>query len=113
MAEMLGVADGVDIQMGTFGKALGSYGVMMSFAGVAGSRRSTVRAVSSFLDLPAACCVGAPWAAVAPRPVAGKGRACGITCCSSLTNSETVCVLAGFTLSDGDTQIVPLMTGEA
>ncbi|MDR3581099.1 MAG: 8-amino-7-oxononanoate synthase [Oryzomonas sp.] len=112
VAEMLGVADGVDIQMGTFGKALGSYG---AYAATSQELRELLlNRARSFIfstSLPPAV-LAASLAAI--ELVRSEEGACLRnqlrSNCDQFRNS--MCS-AGFTLSDGNTQIVPLMTREA
>ena len=111
-AEMLGVTDGVDIQMGTFGKALGSYG---AYAAVSQELRELLlNRARSFIfstSLPPAV-LAASLAAVelVQSPEGARLRDQLRRNSDQFRNSMRS---AGFTLSDGDTQIVPLMTGEA
>jgi 8-amino-7-oxononanoate synthase len=111
-AEMLGVADGVDIRMGTFGKAFGSYG---AYAAVSQELRELLlNRARSFIfstSLPPAV-LAASLAAVEliQSPEGASLRDQLRRNCDQFRNSMR---MAGFTLPDGDTQIVPLMTGEA
>lgn len=111
-AEILGITDGIDIHMGTFGKALGSYG---AYAAVSTELRELLlNRARSFIfstSLPPAV-LGASLAAieVVQSPEGGRLRD------QLRGNSDMFRISmrsAGFMLPDGDTQIVPIMTGEA
>jgi 8-amino-7-oxononanoate synthase len=112
VADMLGVADGVDIRMGTFGKALGSYG---AYAAVSQDLRELLlNRARSFIfstSLPPAI-LAASLAAVelVQSPEGASLRDQLRRNSDQFRNSMRS---AGFTLPDGNTQIVPLMTGEA
>ena len=112
VAEMMGVADGVDIQMGTFGKALGSYG---AYAAVSQEMRELLlNRARSFIfstSLPPAVLAASLAAVELVRSAEGASLRDKLRRNSDQFRNSMRS--AGFTLSNGDTQIVPLMTGEA
>jgi 8-amino-7-oxononanoate synthase len=112
VAEMLGVADGVDIQMGTFGKAFGSYG---AYAAVSRELRELLlNRARSFIfstSLPPAVLAASLAAIELVRSAEGASLRNQLRHNSDQFRKSMRS--AGFTLSDGDTQIVPLMTREA
>ena len=111
-AELLGVSGDVDVLMGTFGKALGSFG---AYAAVSAELRELlVNRARSFIfstSLPPAV-LGASLAALKiVRSPAGK-----ILRSNLRTNTERFRALlseAGFQLPAGTTQIIPVLTGQA
>ena len=111
-AEMLGIEDGVDIRMGTFGKALGSYG---AYAAVSSELRELLlNRARSFIfstSLPPAVLAASLAAVELVRSPEGAALRDQLRRNSALFRNSMRS--AGFTLPDGDTQIVPLMTGEA
>ncbi|MBL0225660.1 MAG: 8-amino-7-oxononanoate synthase [Geobacteraceae bacterium] len=111
-AELLGVSDDVDILMGTFGKALGSFG---AYAAVSAELRELlVNRARSFIfstSLPPAV-LGASLEAlrIVRSPEGTRLRQ------SLRANADRLRSLlseAGFDLPDGMTQIIPIMTGQA
>ncbi|GFE61321.1 8-amino-7-oxononanoate synthase [Geobacter sp. AOG2] len=111
-AEMLGVTDGVDIGMGTFGKALGSYG---AYAAVSAELRELLlNRARSFIfstSLPPAVLAASLAAVELVRSPEVKSLREQLRRKSALFRNHMRS--AGFTLPDGETQIVPLVTGEA
>lgn len=111
-AEMLGVEEGIDIRMGTLGKAFGSYG---AYAAVSEELRELLlNRARSFIfstSLPPAV-LAASLAAVELVGSEEGARLRNQLRCNGdqFRNSLRG---AGFSLPDGTTQIVPLMTGEA
>ena len=111
-AGLLGVAGDVDILMGTFGKALGSFGAYAALS--AELRALLVNRARSFIfstSLPPAV-LGASLAALEiVRSPAGKvlreSLKANAACFRSLLTE------AGFQLPEGTTQIVPILTGQA
>jgi 8-amino-7-oxononanoate synthase len=111
-AELLGVSGDVDILMGTFGKALGSFG---AYAAVSAELRELlVNRARSFIfstSLPPAV-LGASLAALTiVRSPEGKNlreRLKSNAACFRSLLSE-----AGFLLPEGTTQIIPVLTGQA
>lgn len=110
--ELLGVMDGIDIQMGTFGKALGSFG---AYAAVSMEiRELLVNRARSFIfstSLPPSV-LGASLAALelvqSPEGAELRNRLrANATLFSGLLRG------AGFSVGAGTTQIVPLMSGDA
>jgi len=112
VAEMLGVADGVDIQMGTFGKALGSYG---AYAAVSPELRELLlNRARSFIfstSLPPAVLAASLAAVELVRSAEGASLRDRLRRNSDQFRESMRS--AGFTLPAGNTQIVPLMTREA
>jgi len=111
-AELLGVSDEVDILMGTFGKALGSFG---AYAAVSGELRDLlVNRARSFIfstSLPPGV-LGASLEAV--RIVrSAEGRRLREQLRSNTDRFRSLLVEAGFELPAGTTQIVPVLSGAA
>ena len=111
-AELLGVSADVDILMGTFGKALGSYGAYAALSGEL--RELLINRARSFIfstSLPPAV-LGASLAALKiVRSSEGKSLRESLK-----TNAERFRSLlseAGFELPAGTTQIIPVLTGQA
>jgi 8-amino-7-oxononanoate synthase len=111
-AELLGVSSGVDILMGTFGKALGSFGAYAALS--AELRALLVNRARSFIfstSLPPSV-LGASLAAL---KIVGSPE--GMRLRESLrANADRLRSLlsgAGFQLPEGMTQIIPVLTGEA
>jgi 8-amino-7-oxononanoate synthase len=111
-AGLLGVAGDVDILMGTFGKALGSFGAYAALS--AELRALLVNRARSFIfstALPPAV-LGASLAALKiVRSPAGKVLRENLK-----NNAELFRALlseAGFQLPEGTTQIIPVLTGQA
>lgn len=111
-AEMLGVTAGVDIRMGTFGKALGSYG---AYAAVSSELRELLlNRARSFIfstSLPPTVLAASLAALELVQSPEGKSLRDQLRRKSELFRNRLRS--AGFTLPAGETQIVPLMTGEA
>ena len=111
-AELLGVSAGVDILMGTFGKALGSFGAYAALS--AELRALLVNRARSFIfstSLPPSV-LGASLAAlkIVASPEGRRLRedlTANAECLRSLLSG------AGFQLPEGMTQIIPVLTGEA
>lgn len=111
-AEMLGITDGIDIRMGTFGKALGSYG---AYAAVSQELRELLlNRARSFIfstSLPPAVLAASLAAVELVQSPEGEGLREQLRRNGDLFRNSMHS--AGFTLPNGDTQIVPLITGEA
>jgi len=111
-AELLGVAGDVDILMGTFGKALGSFGAYAALS--AELRELLVNRARSFIfstSLPPAV-LGASLAALKiVRSPEGKNLREKLK--SNAECFRSLLTEAGFRLPDGSTQIIPLLTGPA
>ncbi len=111
-AELLGVAGDIDIQMGTFGKALGSFG---AYAAVSAELRDLlINRARSFIfstSLPPAV-LAASLAAIelVQTPEGGELRR-QLSVNSSFFRSSLA--RAGFTIPDGTTQIVPIVIGSS
>jgi 8-amino-7-oxononanoate synthase len=111
-AELLGVAGDVDVLMGTFGKALGSFG---AYAAVTTELRELlVNRARSFIfstSLPPAV-LGASLAALKiVRSPAGKSLRESLA--RNAERFRTLLCAAGFRLPPGATQIIPVLTGDA
>ncbi|MDA8415154.1 MAG: 8-amino-7-oxononanoate synthase [Desulfobacteraceae bacterium] len=111
-AELLGVAKDVDILMGTFGKALGSFGAYAALSGEL--RELLVNRARSFIfstSLPPAV-LGASLAALKIiRSPAGKCLREALI--SNAASFRSLLSEAGFNLPVGTTQIIPILTGQA
>jgi 8-amino-7-oxononanoate synthase len=111
-AEQLGVSGDVDILMGTFGKALGSFG---AYAAVSAELRELlVNRARSFIfstSLPPAV-LGASLAALKIVRSA-EGNILRDTLRSNAERFRALLTEAGFKLPDGNTQIIPVLTGQA
>lgn len=111
-AELLGVANEVDIQMGTFGKALGSYG---AYAAVSAELRDLlVNRARSFIfstSLPPAV-LAASLAAV-ELVQSPEGDALREKLCANSRFFRDSLKAAGFNIPDCSTQIVPVVIGSA
>jgi 7-keto-8-aminopelargonate synthetase-like enzyme len=111
-AELLGVSGEVDILMGTFGKALGSFGAYAALS--AELRELLINRARSFIfstSLPPAV-LGASLAAL--RVVRSpEGMILRKNLTSNSNHFRTLLIEAGFRLPDGMTQIIPVLTGEA
>lgn len=111
-AELLGVAGDVDILMGTFGKALGSFG---AYAAVSAELRELlVNRARSFIfstSLPPAV-LGASLAAlkVVRSP---EGALLRRQLASNAELFRSLLSEAGFRMPEGTTQIIPVLTGQA
>lgn len=111
-ADLLGVANEVDIQMGTFGKALGSYG---AYAAVSAELRDLlINRARSFIfstSLPPAV-LAASLAAV-ELVQSPEGDALREKLCANTRFFRDSLTEAGFSIPDGSTQIVPVVIGSA
>lgn len=111
-AEMLGVGSDVDIQMGTFGKALGSYG---AYAAVTGEVRDLlINRARSFIfstSLPPSV-VAASLAAV-ELVQTQEGDELRNRLRSNTGFFRNSLLQAGFRIPEGSTQIVPIVVGPA
>ncbi|RII31690.1 MAG: 8-amino-7-oxononanoate synthase [Geobacter sp.] len=111
-AELLGVMGGVDIHMGTFGKALGSFG---AYAAVSGELRELlVNRARSFIfstSLPPAV-LAASLAALELVSTA-EGNELRHRLLSNALRFRDMLAAAGFSVGNGFTQIVPIMCGAA
>lgn len=111
-AELLGVSGEVDILMGTFGKALGSFGAYAALS--AELRELLVNRARSFIfstSLPPAI-LGASLAALKiVRSPEGKKLRENLT--SNSDYFRSLLTEAGFQLPNGMTPIIPVLTGEA
>jgi 7-keto-8-aminopelargonate synthetase-like enzyme len=109
---MMGVAGDVDILMGTFGKALGSFGAYAALS--AELRELLVNRARSFIfstSLPPAV-LGASLAALKiVRSPVGKGLRDTLT--SNAAHFRYLLSEAGFRMPEGTTQIIPVVTGQA
>lgn len=111
-AELLGVGGDVDVQMGTFGKALGSFG---AYAAVSAELRSLlINRARSFIfstSLPPAV-LAASLAAV-ELVQTGEGDLLRDRLSANSRFFRNSLAEAGFTIPDGTTQIVPIVIGSA
>jgi 8-amino-7-oxononanoate synthase len=111
-AELFGVAGDVDILMGTFGKALGSFG---AYAAVSAELRELlVNRARSFIfstSLPPAV-LGASLAAL-KLVRSPEGKALRQKLGSNADRFRALLAEAGFNLPEGRTQIIPVLTGQA
>jgi 8-amino-7-oxononanoate synthase len=110
--ELLGVADDVDIVMGTFGKALGSFG---AYAALSSELRDLlINRARSFIfstSLPPSV-LGASLAALKiVQSSAGKELRLKLADNTDFFRSRVRA--AGFQIPAGSTQIIPLLTGDA
>ena len=111
-AELLGVLDRIDIHVGTFGKALGSFG---AYAALSTELRELLvnraRSLIFSTSLPPAV-LGATLAGLAiVRSVEGRGLRDRLHANSALFREALQ--EHGFGTGDSTTQIVPIMTGDA
>lgn len=111
-AELLGVGGDVDVQMGTFGKALGSFG---AYAAVSAELRSLlINRSRSFIfstSLPPAV-LAASLAAV-ELVQTGEGDLLRDRLSANSRFFRNRLAEAGFVIPDGTTQIVPIVIGSA
>lgn len=111
-AELLGVMEGIDIQMGTFGKALGSFG---AYAAVSMEiRELLVNRARSFIfstSLPPSV-LGASLAAL-ELVQSAEGAELRDKLRANAALFKRLLHDAGFAVGAGTTQIVPLMSGDA
>lgn len=111
-ADLLGVADDVDIKMGTFGKALGSFG---AYAAVTSEMRDLlVNRCRSFIfstSLPPA--VLAASLAALELVQSAEGDLLRDRIHANAGYFRRGLIEAGFDIPDGSTQIIPLITGDS
>ncbi len=111
-AELLGVGDDVDIQMGTFGKALGSFG---AYAAVSAELRDLlINRARSFIfstSLPPAVLAASLAAVELVQTPEGDELRRKLSANTRVFRSSLA--EAGFTIPDGSTQIVPILIGSA
>jgi 8-amino-7-oxononanoate synthase len=111
-AELLGVSSAVDVLMGTFGKALGSFG---AYAAVSGELRELlVNRARSFIfstSLPPGVLGASLEAVKIVRSAEGKRLREKLK--SNTERFRALLCEAGFVLPAGTTQIVPVLTGRA
>ena len=111
-AELLQVSDEVDIKMGTFGKALGSFG---AYAAVSVELRELlVNRARSFIfstSLPPAVLAASLAGIAVVRSPEGKRLRDQLK--DNAGYFRSLLLQSGFTLPDGSTQIIPIMTGSA
>jgi 8-amino-7-oxononanoate synthase len=112
VAELQGVSGSINIQMGTFGKALGSFGAYM--AGSTELREFLINKARSFIfstSLPPAVLAASRAALRVVRSSEGALLRTQLTANAALLRAR-LCQ-AGFKLSDGSTQIIPILVGQA
>lgn len=111
-AELAGVTDGIDIRMGTFGKALGSYG---AFAAVSNELRELLlnRARSFIFSTSLPPSVLAASLAAVELVRGPEGAALRERLHANTAMFRGLLQSAGFSLPEGSTQIIPLVTGQA
>lgn len=111
-AELLGVLSHIDVHMGTFGKALGSFG---AYAALSGELRDLlVNRARSFIfstSLPPAVLAASLAALELVRSAEGDRLRQRLVHNTNLFRAELR--RAGFVLGEGSTQIVPVLTGGA
>jgi 7-keto-8-aminopelargonate synthetase-like enzyme len=109
-AELLGVGNKVDIQMGTFGKALGSFG---AYAAVSAELRDLLinRARSFIFSTSLPPSVLAASLAAVELVQTEEGDLLREQLYSNTRFFRESLVAAGFTVPDGTTQIVPVVIG--
>lgn len=110
--ELLQVSGDVDIKMGTFGKALGSFGAYAALS--VELRELLINRARSFIfstSLPPSVLA----ASLAAIELVGspEGKRLREQLASNATYFRSLLVQAGFTVPDGTTQIIPIMTGDA
>lgn len=111
-AELSGVMEGVDIHVGTFGKALGSFGAYAALSPEL--RELLINRARSFIfstSLPPA--VLAASIAALDLVVSPQGGLLREKLYDNTKLFRGLLKSAGFSLGDGTTQIVPIMVGEA
>ncbi len=111
-AELLGAMDGIDIHVGTFGKALGSFGAYAALS--AEMREYLINRARSFIfstSLPPS--VLAASVAALDLVASAEGRELRKKLQANTSYFRQMLNDAGFVLGDGTTQIVPIMVGEA
>jgi 8-amino-7-oxononanoate synthase len=111
-AELLGVGSAVDIQMGTFGKALGSFG---AYAAVSAELRELLlnRARSFIFSTSLPPSVLAASLAAVELVQSQEGDALREQLTANAAFFRSSLLDAGFMIPDGTTQIVPVVTGSA
>ena len=111
-AELLGVSDDVDILMGTFGKALGSFG---AYAAVSKELRELLinRARSFIFSTSLPPSVLAASLAALELVQSGEGDALRSALSANTRFFRNSLRDAGFTIPEGTTQIVPIVIGSA
>jgi 7-keto-8-aminopelargonate synthetase-like enzyme len=111
-AELLQVTGEVDINMGTFGKAMGSFG---AYAAVSVELRELlINRARSFIfstSLPPSVLAASMAAIDVVRSPEGKRLREQLK--ANAEHFRSLLKQAGFTLPDGSTQIIPILTGEA
>lgn len=111
-AELLGVTENIDIKMGTFGKALGSFG---AYAAVSAELRELlVNRARSFIfstSLPPSVLAASLAAIGVVRSNEGKNLREKLAVNAHYFRSGLTA--AGFRVPDGTTQIIPVVTGNA
>lgn len=111
-AELLGVLSHIDIHMGTFGKALGSFGAYAALS--LELRDLLINRARSFIfstSLPPAVLAASLAALELVRSAEGKRLRARLADNTALFRAELR--RAGFALGSGSTQIVPILTGDA
>ena len=111
-AELLGVMEGVDVHVGTFGKALGSFGAYAALS--AEMREYLINRARSFIfstSLPPA--VLAASIAALELVASAEGKQLRKKLHENTSLFRGLLHSAGFVLGEGTTQIVPIMVGEA
>ncbi len=111
-AELLGVMDEIDIHVGTFGKALGSFGAYAALS--AEMREYLINRARSFIfstSLPPA--VLAASVAALKLVASAEGRLLREKLHENTSLFRGLLHSAGFILGESTTQIVPIMVGEA
>lgn len=111
-AELLGIGGEVDIQMGTFGKALGSFG---AYAAVSSELRELLinRARSFIFSTSLPPSVLAASLAAVELVQAPEGDELRKQLCANTSFFRNSLAEAGFSMPDGSTQIVPIVIGSA
>ncbi len=111
-AELLGVGNDVDIQMGTFGKALGSFG---AYAAVSAELRDLLinRARSFIFSTSLPPSVLAASLAAVELVQTPEGDELREQLCANTRFFRNSLTDAGFKIPDGSTQIVPIVIGSA
>lgn len=111
-AELLGVGSAVDIQMGTFGKALGSFG---AYAAVSAEMRDVLvnRARSFIFSTSLPPSVLAASLAAVELVQTSEGERLREQLSANTRFFRNGLTEAGFKIPDGTTQIVPLVIGSA
>lgn len=110
VAELQGVSGEVDIQMGTLGKAFGSYG---AYAAISRDMRELlINKARSFIfstSLPPAVLAASMAAVAIVRSAEGKGLREKLLRHACYFREQLI--TSGFTLPRGSTQIIPIVTG--